>query len=210
MSAKTTTNGQARKSLAEQIDRLDAVLDGLADGLNDAVAAAVKDAVGMAVQQAVQAVMREALANPELLARLGAVAAPAPAPASAAPAPAAALPASPTSAAPEAPKSGWKRRWGSMCRTSAAWAAAVRMECGRTLNQARRGARWVICRLPGRFWTPVLTVLGLGAAIGVGAYFAGPWLAAAAGGVGGLAAAAAARLRTAWERLTTPAVAATG
>ena len=72
MSTKTTTNGQARKSLAEQIDRLDAVLDGLADGLNGAVAAAVKEAVGVAVQQAVQAVVREALANPELLARLGA------------------------------------------------------------------------------------------------------------------------------------------
>jgi hypothetical protein len=31
----TTTNGRTRKSLAEQIDRLDAILDGLADALND-------------------------------------------------------------------------------------------------------------------------------------------------------------------------------
>jgi hypothetical protein len=31
----TMTNGQVRKSLASQIDRLDVMLDGLADGLND-------------------------------------------------------------------------------------------------------------------------------------------------------------------------------
>ena len=70
MTVKVNTNGQARKSLAEQIDRLDAMLDGLADGLNDAVAMVVKEAVGVAVKEAMQAVLREALANPELLARL--------------------------------------------------------------------------------------------------------------------------------------------
>jgi hypothetical protein len=31
----TMSNGQVRKSLASQIDRLDTMLDGLADGLND-------------------------------------------------------------------------------------------------------------------------------------------------------------------------------
>ena len=58
----TLTNGRQRKSLAEQIDRLDSVLDGLADGLNEAVATAVKEAV--------RAVLTEVLTNPELLARL--------------------------------------------------------------------------------------------------------------------------------------------
>ena len=70
MTTKTNTNGQARKSLAEQIDRLDAVLDGLADGINDTVVAAVKEAVAAAVQ----AVLSEVLSSPELLARLGAAA----------------------------------------------------------------------------------------------------------------------------------------
>jgi hypothetical protein len=38
----TVVNGKAeRKSLAQQIDRLDLILDGLADGLNEAVADAV-------------------------------------------------------------------------------------------------------------------------------------------------------------------------
>ena len=69
----TLTNGRQRKSLAEQIDRLDSVLDGLADGLNEAVASAVKEAV--------RAVLSEMLTNPEVLTRLHAaqqVAVPAP------------------------------------------------------------------------------------------------------------------------------------
>jgi hypothetical protein len=63
----TGANGRAqRKSLAEQIDRLDLILDGLADGLQEAVAMAVQQAVSTAVQVAV----REVLSNPELLRRL--------------------------------------------------------------------------------------------------------------------------------------------
>jgi hypothetical protein len=64
----TTTNadGRARKSLAEQIDRLDAILDGLSDALTEAVAAAVSEAAGRAVKEAFQTVLAEALANPVL------------------------------------------------------------------------------------------------------------------------------------------------
>ena len=87
MTTKLNTNGQARKSLAEQIDRLDAVLDGLAEGINDTVVAAVKEAVGAAVQ----AVLREVLSSPELLARL-----------------AVAVPAATQKA--EKPKASWKQR----------------------------------------------------------------------------------------------------
>jgi hypothetical protein len=42
----TNPNGRTRKSLAEQIDRLDAILDGLSDALTEAVAAAVSQAAG--------------------------------------------------------------------------------------------------------------------------------------------------------------------
>src|SRR5262245_66223003 len=69
----TTTNGRTRKSLAEQIDRLDAILDGLADALNEAVADAVRDAVTAAVQEAVHAAVVEVLTNAELRKRLGVV-----------------------------------------------------------------------------------------------------------------------------------------
>jgi hypothetical protein len=64
----TTTNadGRARKTLAEQIDRLDAILDGLGDALNEAVAAAVSQAAGRAVKGAVQAVLAEVLTNAAL------------------------------------------------------------------------------------------------------------------------------------------------
>lgn len=55
-------NGRQRKSLADQIDRLGSMLDGLAEGLNEAVATAV--------QEAVRAVLTEVFTNPERLARL--------------------------------------------------------------------------------------------------------------------------------------------
>jgi hypothetical protein len=40
--------------------------------------------------------------------------------------------------------------------------------------------------LVARFKVPVLLAVGLGTAVGIGAYFAGPWLAAAAGWVAGI------------------------
>jgi hypothetical protein len=66
MSKTLETNGQTRKTLASQLDRLDGILDGLSEGLNDAVASAVREAVGLAVQEAVQAVLTELLTNPAL------------------------------------------------------------------------------------------------------------------------------------------------
>jgi hypothetical protein len=62
----TNTDGRTRKSLAEQIDRLDAILDGLGQALEEAVATAVSQAVGVAVKEAVQGVLAEVLTNPAL------------------------------------------------------------------------------------------------------------------------------------------------
>jgi hypothetical protein len=62
----TNTDGRTRKSLAEQIDRLDAILDGLGQALEGAVATAVSQAVGVAVKEAVQGVLAEVLTNPAL------------------------------------------------------------------------------------------------------------------------------------------------
>jgi hypothetical protein len=97
MTSTTTTNGQARKSLAQQIDRLDAILDGLSDALQGAVADAVQQAVGQAVQEAIRAVLAEVLANRDLQQQLQQAAEPAPAP-------------------PQEPetKSWWARAWGSV------------------------------------------------------------------------------------------------
>ena len=51
MSKTLETNGQSRKTLASQLDRLDSILDGLSEGLDQAVA---------------QAVLTELLTNPAL------------------------------------------------------------------------------------------------------------------------------------------------
>ena len=59
---RTNSDGQQRKTLASQLDRLDDILD----GLDSALAGAVQEAVSMAVKQAVQAVLSEVLTNREL------------------------------------------------------------------------------------------------------------------------------------------------
>jgi hypothetical protein len=189
MTTKVNMNGQARKSLAEQIDRLDEMLDGLADGLNDAIAAAVKDAVGMAVQQAVQVVMREMLSSPELLARLGA-AVPAAAPAQ--------------EKTPKA-KASWKRRWLGVYKTLAGRLNAGRIWCGRRLQGVRSQASGLLqqARILVRFRNQFLVAASIGLTVGVMAYMAGPWLSAAAGGLGGFAASLAVQLGLSVRRLLT-------
>ncbi len=63
---RTHSNGQPRKTLASQLDRLDGILD----GLDAALAGAVQEAVEQAVKQAVQAVLTEVLTNRQLQAEL--------------------------------------------------------------------------------------------------------------------------------------------
>src|SRR5262245_51802543 len=69
----TNVNGRPqRKTLANQLDRLDTILDGFADALNEAVADAVKQAVTVAVQEALQVATQQLMTNPELLRALAA------------------------------------------------------------------------------------------------------------------------------------------
>jgi hypothetical protein len=63
MSAPTTaTNGKPRKQLADQLDRLDGILDALAEGLPGAVTDACREGARQAVKDAII----EVLTNPEL------------------------------------------------------------------------------------------------------------------------------------------------
>ena len=90
MSATTTTptmNGKPRKQLADQLDRLDGIIDALADGLNQAVIDAAREGTRLAVKDAIVEIMT----NPELRALL-APARPEPTPAPAAPPPEAVTP----------------------------------------------------------------------------------------------------------------------
>ena len=190
MSTSINTNGQARKNLADQIDRLDGMLDGLSDGLNEAVADAVKNAVGAAVQQAVQAVLREVLSKPELLARIEA-----------------APPAKtePVATPPQAPKIGWKERWASVRKTMAVWSLAVRAECGRRLDQARRcvAGAWACVRFLSRMPYLLLTAAIFGVLPGFATSCTRKWWSKAVRGVGWLAATMALQVWTACQRLTT-------
>jgi hypothetical protein len=183
--AIANTNGRARKSLADQIDRLDGILDGLAGALNEAVVAAVRQAVAVAVKTA----LAEALAHPDLRQRL--VAAP---PAEVGPRP-----------------SMLKRLLAATRRTTNRTTSAIGrfgrwvVEIVRDLPRnavrlaaasyrlAWRGLRWLgtsARRLPVLIWRmrgPVLLALSVGGLVGWGCYVAGPIIAA---GVGGLAGAA--------------------
>ncbi len=76
MTATACTNGKPRKQLADQLDRLDGIIDALADGLNQAVADAAREGTRLAVKDAIVEIMT----NPELRALL-APAQPVPAPA---------------------------------------------------------------------------------------------------------------------------------
>ncbi len=67
MSATATMNGKPqRKQLADQLDRLDAIIDALSDGLNGAVADAAREGTRLAVKDAIVEIMT----NPELRAML--------------------------------------------------------------------------------------------------------------------------------------------
>ena len=157
-----------RKSLADQLDRLDGVIDDLSEGLNQAVTHVVGQAVTTAVRQAIEGLMQTVLANPELLrnlaAQLGPPAAAEPAAPAEAPLPDAA--AGPTRGVPSGPP---RRAGGAL--------AAVRRQAGALLDGVRSRLRLV--RLP-------LAVLALAGAAVTAAFLAGPWLAAAAGCLAGL------------------------
>jgi hypothetical protein len=177
----TNVNGRVRKSLAEQIDRLDQILDGLADGLNEAVAMAVKEAVSLAVKEAVQAVLAEVLTNPAVREPLGGVGSPSVPPADA------------------SPKSGWRqrlgqagawigRRLGAVCQAVAALPRRACQACATMVLRVRQAcaALWVRVQLVRYVEVQLLTALGLGSAAGAAAYLAGPWLAASVNALGGL------------------------
>src|SRR5262245_40734310 len=170
---------KARKSLSEQIDRLDSLLDGLADNLNAAVADAVRDAVGGAVREAVQATLLELLAHPEIKSLLRSATA-----SFSAPPP------------PKPPLGDTEGRPTLRERLAAAstWAGDKLRSAGAACRQGLGAVKAGLLGL----WslrTRLLTAVGLGAAIGLGAYFAGPWLSALAGGALGCAAGLFSRAR---------------
>jgi hypothetical protein len=200
----TTTNGQVRKTLASQLDRLDSILDGLSDALNGAVASAVEGAVeravrlavGQAVQETLQAVLAEVLTNPDLLAAFRGAAPAAP-------------PETPTS--PPEPRKGLFRR---ACDGVQAGLGVAAHACGSVLGlagtacayaggqaagvQAVARAGWQLAK---RFKARLLAACGVGVAAGVVTYWVGPWLGVAAASAGGFFATLAVQARNGLRRL---------
>jgi hypothetical protein len=194
----TTTNGQARKTLASQLDRLDSILDGLSDALNGAVATAVegaveravKQAVGEAVRETLQAVLAEVVSNPDLLAAARTLLAPGCM---------ADVPADP----PERPKGLFRRA----CDKVQAGMAAAGTACAAVAGQAAgfkavaRGG-W---RLAKQFRGRVLAACGVGLAAGALTLWAAPWLGVLSASVAGFFSTLAVAARNALRGLFAPA-----
>jgi hypothetical protein len=173
-SMATTSNGQVRKTLASQLDRLDSILDALSDGLNEAVATAVegaveravRQAVGQAVKETMQSLLTEVLSNADLLSALRPV-----------------LPITPAESLPNPPeprKSLWRRA----CEGVKVGLVAVGTACIGPLGGVATAARsgWQLAK---RFKGRLLAACGIGVAAGVVTYLAGPWLGVAAGWLSG-------------------------
>jgi hypothetical protein len=165
----TTFNVKShRKTLADQLDRLDGIIDALATGLNETVADVVKQAVTVAVQQAVEGLVQAVLTNPELLRGLVTMVMPV------------STDNEPQSAEPSEPAkpSRLARTW-NWVRSSC---AAFQQKIGKGLTAVRKRL-WNVRR----FKVQLLTAFGVGVVAGTGAYFAGPWLAAGVSAAAGFA-----------------------
>lgn len=189
------TNGRVRKSLADQLDRFDHMLDGLAEGLNEAVAGAVKEAV--------QAVVIELLTNANLQAQLKGLLLVAEPPA---PVPVPGLTLGQRLArlgqffvaCLAALGQGCLQRWqrarhavlaqATDCQqTTSHWLGQVQVARQRAVAQLGNHLRWYSqpVVLLWRLRVVLAWALGLGLTMGTATWFASPWLAALLSGVSG-------------------------
>jgi hypothetical protein len=159
MTTTLNRNGLGRKSLGDQIDRLDQILTGLADALNDSVGQAVKDAVASAVQ----VTLAEALNSPELRERLAA---------------------GRGTAGPSALHRllirvrHVARKVATASRTFGMTAASIAGRVARSANTAARTWLAAVWRLR----RPVLLALGVGGAVGLACFYSGPLVASIVSG----------------------------
>lgn len=183
MSSATATNGKPqRKQLADQLDRLDSIIDALAEGLNGAVADAAREGTRVAVKE----IVTELLTNPELRALLVP-------PASAS---------NPVSEA-ERPSASTKGVWSRIASAASVCGGAATAVAGRAKASAARrcaAAREAVAAV-GRATGEALPVrrvlvvgLAVGALVGVGCVLAPHAVASAVGGVGAAVAAVGAQV----------------
>jgi hypothetical protein len=174
-----TNNGRLqRKSLANEIDRLDGILDGLDEALAGAVEMAVRDVTGKVVREAVEATLREVLSSPELiraaLAQHAPVATPVP------------------QTQQRSTLKGWfKQKLALLSQKAKRNAISAWSWC---VSKLKKGCSWVWARcknvasgvkLAWTFRNTTAVAVTVGVLVGVGAYFAGPVIASSACGLGG-------------------------
>jgi hypothetical protein len=204
-----------RKSLGEQIDRLDGILDGLAEALNGAVADAVRDAVGLAVRQAVESTVRELLGQPQLLrAALALHQPPEPPAAPEEPAQRRTLKGALLECLKRLLRQAGEHAAGARARLRGTWSsclARIKAACTcvqgrcRRLCEATAGAFGLMCRLARLLWEcrrGCLLAVAAGAIAGAGGYHAGPLLAGLLSGLSGAALSAAGMVLWPLRRLT--------
>jgi hypothetical protein len=195
MTTSTNNTRPERQTLASQIDRLEGILAGLPESLGQTVAEAVQDAVGKAVELAV----REVLTSPEILRVLQAQMAPAePAKSAQDGALAKSLGQAWNRARENAAWAGakageqavavggWLSRtcaWlGACLQTGWAWASGA---CGRVAA----GVAAVCNTLPAllmllwNYRKPLLVAVTVGLVVGLGSYWAGPFVASFVSGL---------------------------
>jgi hypothetical protein len=174
-----------RKSLSDQLDRLDRILDVLGEGLQEAVADAVQEAVRQAVAAAVHAAVTEVLTNPGLHCHLR----PSPPPEVPLMEKARALAARVAAAA--------KAAWGRTAVACGRFWAAVRVRLGGARARVTgavlcfRSRALLTAALAKQFRGVLAVAACVGAAVGLGCFWAGPLVAATVSGLAGFAGALA-------------------
>jgi hypothetical protein len=185
------TNGQ-RKTLASQLDRLDTILDTLDQGLQEAVASAVQEAVSVAVRDAIKGLVTEVLTNPDLLVQVRTLITPV------------VVKNTPkTTIGGKKLQTVVKERFGRLWSGIKDRVQAAKQACGQLWGRIKQWTCKLVSRLKvlGQFKRPLLLSCGVGLVAGVGAYFAGPFVAALAGWLCGFATTVSVQAALAWERL---------
>jgi hypothetical protein len=181
-----------RKSLAQQLDRLDSILDGLDQGLSGAISDALKEIVPTVVAETLKATLLEIVTNPDILALLRGNL----------------PPASPPSAEPQPPaqRPTAIARVGQAFVNAWAWSLKKTAAAGRAIASPVRNAYHgavATYRQINAIWhlrRPIMISLAVGAAVGVVVgYLAAPWLAGVVSGVGAMSATMSAQIAV-WTR----------
>jgi hypothetical protein len=176
----TMTNGPAkRRQLADELDRLDNIIEGLANGLPEAVASATREGA----RQAVRDVIVELVSNPELRGLIAGLAPP-----------------RVVEAAPAVPPEAAAPRPGFWARAKSAAATAVG-RCRAAVATATATAKTLSAVMPLR--KVILAGAGVGLVVGLVAYACPHGLAAAVGGLGAACAAVAAQVGAFFRRSVT-------